>query len=57
MLEVVSGKGGGGVATTVGSVITEILQDRLRDRNLGWQPSEWICEPLSFGVSQEEGLL
>ena len=53
----VSGKGGGGVATTVGSVITEILQDHLRDHNLGWRLSEMIDEPLSFGVSQEEGVL
>ena len=57
MLEVVSGKEGGGVATTVGSVITEILQDRVRDRNLRWRLSEMIDEPLSFGVSQEEGAL
>ena len=57
MLEVVSSKGGIGVATTLGSVITEILQDCVRDRNLGWLISEMIDEPLSFGVFQEEGVL
>ena len=57
MLEVVSGEGGIGVATTLGSVITELLQDRVRDRNLGWRLSKMIDKPLSFGVSQEEGVL
>ena len=53
----VSGEGGSGFATTLGAVITEILQDHLRDRNLGWRLSEMIDKPLSFGVSQEEGVL
>jgi len=57
MLEVVSSEGGSGLATTLGAVITEILQDILWDRNLGWRLSEMIDEPLSFGVSQEEGVL
>ena len=53
----VSGKGGGGVATTLGAAITEIPQDHVQDHNLGWRLSEWIDEPLSFGVSQEAGVL
>ena len=57
MLEVCSNEGGIGMATALVTVITENPLDRVQDRNLEWPISEMIDEPLSFGVSQEEGVL
>ena len=57
MLEVCSDKGGIGVATTLVSVITESLLDRVQDHSLVWLINEMSDGPLSFGVSPEEGVL
>ena len=45
------------MSTALVTVITESLLGRVRDHNLEWLSSKMIDKPLSFGVSQEEGVL